>query len=89
MTPQMMQEHEDLILSGKADFIIIDRRSFDIDGRIKESQILDRGYQEYLRFGESNYFILYSNKRGLAVKEEATPSYIEMFFKKPLYINRH
>ena len=82
MTPAMMKEHEDLILSGKADFIIIDKRSFEIRNRIKESQLLDKGYEEYLRFGDSNNYILYSNRKGLDVKEESTPSYIELFIKK-------
>lgn len=82
MTPEMMKEHEDLILSGKADFIIIDKRSFDISNRIRENQLLERGYKEYLQFGESNNYILFSNRKGLSVKEEATPSYVELLIKR-------
>ena len=82
VTPEMMKEHEDLILSGKADFVIINKDLFP-DGRfITGRQLTDIGYKEYLQFGELNNYLLFSNREGLDVKENATPSVVDLFLKK-------
>lgn len=82
MTFEMMKEHEDLILSGQADFIIIDSQNFTEKTRIQEQQLLDIGYVEYLRFGKDQTICLYSNITDLEVKNDASPSLRELFLKK-------
>ena len=90
MTPEMRKEHEDLIVSGKADFIIINEEIFEDRLLIKKDQLLNLGYKEYLRFGASEeyVYILFSNKDGLDVIDNATPSLMELFLKKPVYLTQ-
>lgn len=88
ITPEMRKEHEDLILSGSADFIIIDSNYFEDSELINKQQLLDIGYVEYLHFGSSGNFILFSNKEDLDVPDNATPSLMALFRKGPHLIDR-
>ena len=82
MTPEMIQEHESLILSGKADFIIINEQIFSDNRLIKKQQLLDLGYKEYLRFGGQDDYLLFSNRLNLEVKDNATPPIQQLILKK-------
>lgn len=81
MTSEMREEHEELILSGKADFIIINNEYDENSDFIKEEQLIDIGYKEYMRFGKSEKYSLLSKIDGLDVTDNATPSMIELFTK--------
>lgn len=82
ITDQMLEEHNNLILSGKADFIFIHESSFEQPGYISETMLASAGYHEYLRIGEGENIILFSNHENLDVKEYATPSRKDLFLKK-------
>lgn len=82
ITPQMLNEHNDLILSGTADFIIIHKSAFERIDCVTEEQLKSAGYHEYLRMGENHTYILFSNHENLDVKEYATPSKKDLFLKK-------
>lgn len=82
MTSEMRKEHENLILSGTADFVIINKEIFDDDRLIKEQQLIDIGYKEYMRFGEKEEHILYSLRNDLVVIDNATPPLFSLFLKR-------
>lgn len=80
-TQKMLEEHTALILSGKADFIIVDQKSFDNPDYLSEQQILDLGYAECLRFGKKDDLILLSKHPGLIIPEKVLLSRKDLFFK--------
>lgn len=83
MTPEMMHEHEELILSGTADFIILNTEEISEKTSVQVLRLTDLGYKEYLRFGESSQFILFSIRQNLEVKDYATPPLKALFLKSP------
>lgn len=81
MTREMMQEHNELILSGKADFIILYNYFFDQETALSPEEIVRSGYKEYFVFGEFNQWTIFSKHDDLTVREDATPSLRRLFFK--------
>ena len=82
MTPEMKKEHENLILSGSADFIIINKEIFEDSRLINEQQIHDIGYKECVHFGANKEYIVFSKKGDLKVVDQATPPIINLLLKR-------
>ena len=84
-TDGMLEEHNELILSGKADFIVIHERAFTTPGRVTEEQLTGAGYRECLRFGEGLDFILLTKREDLDIPDSIPLSHKDLFLKKSLF----
>ena len=84
MPPEMFQEHKELLLSGKSDFIIIsDEKKMEKDYHISLQDFLDIGYCEYYRFGEHDNACLLS-KHMLVTRNPHIPSKWDILLKRNL-----
>ena len=81
ITPEMLKQHEALLLSGKADFIFVKEEMLLDSSRIQKQKLIELGYKEYFQFNCQGEYALFSNKTDLDVSENATPSLKELFFK--------
>jgi len=79
MTPRMMREHEQLILSGKADFILAPYPLISEDGRITWEQLLESGYKELFR---TDYLVLLTKWDNLDVNGYVPPSYTDVLLRR-------
>ena len=85
MTEEMLDEHKALILSGKADFIILHESVLRREGCVTLEQLEEAGYRECFRLGEGMDYLLLSNHEGLDCKEYATPSRKDLFLKRAVF----
>lgn len=86
ITDRMLDEHKELILSGKADFIILHQDTFSHAECVSEAQLTQAGYHELCRIGEGEDFILLSNRENLYVPEYATPPVRDLLLKKNIQL---
>ena len=87
MTQEMQHEHTELILSGKADFIVInqrfiDRPFLDYPDIITQKALDDAGYAICCRFGEAMDYLLLSKHKDLDIPESISLSRKDLFLKK-------
>ena len=87
MTDKMQHEHIALVLSGKADFIIInqrfiDRQFLDYPDVITQRALDEAGYQICCHFGEAADYLLLSKHDDLIIPESISLSLRDLFFKK-------
>lgn len=87
MTQEMQHEHTALILSGKADFIVInqrfiDQQFLDYPDIITQKALDDAGYTTCCRFGEAMDYLLLTKHKDLDIPEIVQISRKNLFFKK-------
>ena len=77
MTSDMMREHERLIQSGEADFIIVPAKEL-----VSENRLAEMGYKEYLRLHTFTELVLFSKWDNLDTTDFVCPTNREILFKK-------
>ena len=82
MTAEMMAEHNALILSGRADFILINEAAWTRSECVSEQQLADAGYVECCRLGEGQDLILLSKRHDLEIPDRVSVSLSKLFLKQ-------
>jgi hypothetical protein len=82
MTSDMMREHERLIQSGEADFIIVPAKEMLAKELVSENRLAEMGYKEYLRLHTFTDLVLLSKWDNLDTTDFVCPTNREILLKK-------
>lgn len=81
-TESMSSGHKELIVSGKADFIIVyNRNKFENNLGMSQDVLQQKGYQEYVQFGENDCASLFS-KHSLKRIESVSIRPVDILLKR-------
>lgn len=85
-TTEMKKEHKDLVLSGKADFVVVRWNSTLASAGISLQELEDAGYKLVYQFGEGEISCLYSNQTLDITPIPSTFSDWDKFRKKHIFV---